>query len=67
MTPVQKAFKYWKKNTPNRLEVLRHYWGDDEFLDNLVKEVADKFGADVHELEFFIDESYQRELYRSLK
>lgn len=67
MTPELKAFRYYKKNINEHLEKLEPFWGNDEAMEKIYKELADKFSADHQKLMNIIWISYEREVDRAFR
>lgn len=67
MCPELKAFRYYKKNINEYLEKLEPFWGNDEEMEKIFKELADKFNADHQKLMSIIWISYEREVDRAFR
>lgn len=67
MTPELKAFRYYRKNIDYYLSRLEPFWGDDQKLLELNREIAEKFGADVRKFMDIKEISYNRSVERAFR
>ncbi len=50
MTPELKAFRHYRKNIDHYLEKMKQWWGDEEKYEEMNREIAFKFNADMKSL-----------------
>lgn len=67
MSPELKAYRYYKKNIDQYLELMESFWGDDERLSKMYNDIASKFGGDGNKLMEINYEAYRRSIERAFR
>jgi hypothetical protein len=67
ISPELKAFRYHRKNINSYLDQIIPFWGDDKKREELLQDVASKFGADHIKFMEIIQISYERSVERAFK
>lgn len=67
MSPELRALKFYRKNTDHYLEIMKHFWGNDEKQLEMYDEIAKKFDTTGKRLMEVNHISYTRAIERSFR